>query len=118
MWYNRFKEGRKDVNFDAPPDRPSRSTTDENIAAVKKIISDNLRITFRDLGSCQAIFMTVLGIKRVVVKIVPKLLNYYQKQSRMDIAQEMLTTFNDDPYSRLYGYNSSRCGLVSSVSAY
>ena len=27
-----------------------------------------------------------------------KLLNFEQKQCRMDIAQEMLTTFNDDPY--------------------
>ena len=29
--------------------------------------------------------------------IVPKLLNFKQKQCRMDIAQNMLTTFNDDP---------------------
>ena len=29
--------------------------------------------------------------------IVPKLLNFEQKQRRMDIAQEMLTTFNDVP---------------------
>ena len=30
-------------------------------------------------------------------KIVPKLLNFEQKQYRMDIAQDMLMTFNDDP---------------------
>ena len=30
------------------------------------------------------------------MKIVPKLLNFEQKQRRMDIAQEMLTTSNDD----------------------
>ena len=30
-------------------------------------------------------------------KIVTKLLNFEQKQRRMDIAEEMLTTFNDDP---------------------
>ena len=29
-------------------------------------------------------------------KIFPKLLNFEQKQRRMDIALEMLTTFNDD----------------------
>ena len=29
--YNRFKEGREDVNDDARPGRPSTSTTDENI---------------------------------------------------------------------------------------
>ena len=30
-------------------------------------------------------------------KIVPKLLNFKQKQCRMNIDQEMLMTFNDDP---------------------
>ena len=72
---------------------------------VKKIILDNLRITIRKIadgfgisfGSHQAIFTDVLGMKRVAVKIVPKLLNFEQNQCRMNIAQEMLTAFNDDP---------------------
>ena len=45
--------------------------------------------------SCQAVFKEVLGMKHAAAKIVPKLLNFKQKQRRMDIAQEMLTTFND-----------------------
>ena len=36
-------------------------------------------------------------MKRMAAKIVPKLQNFEQKQRRMDIAQEMLTTFNDNP---------------------
>ena len=36
-------------------------------------------------------------MKLVAVKIVPKLLNFKQKQRHMDTAQEMLTTFNGDP---------------------
>ena len=43
------------------------------------------------------IFTNFLDIKRAAAKIVPKLLNFEQKQSRMDIAQEMLTMFNYDP---------------------
>ena len=35
-------------------------------------------------------------MKSAVAKIVPNLLNFEQKQHRMDIAQEMLTTFSDD----------------------
>ena len=77
MWYNLFKEGREDVNDDVHPDRPSTSTTDESIEAVKKIILDNRRITIREVaddvgisfGSCQAIFMDVLGIKRTAAKL-------------------------------------------------
>ena len=67
------------------------------------MISSNRRITIREVaddvgisfGSCQTIFMDVLGKKRVVAKISSKFLNFMQKQRR--IAQEMLTTFNDDP---------------------
>ena len=33
----------------------------------------------------------------MMLAYVPKLLNFEQKQRRMDIAQETLTTFNDDP---------------------
>ena len=35
-------------------------------------------------------------MKHAVAKIVLKLLHFEQKQRRMDIAQKMLTTFNDD----------------------
>ena len=63
--YNRFKEGREDVNEDARC--PSTSTNDENTEAVKKMILDNCRIPIREVaddvgisfGSCQAIFMDV-----------------------------------------------------------
>ena len=66
---------------------------------------DNRRITIRDVadaigisfGSCQAIFMEVLGIKCTAAKIIPKLQNFEQNQHRMDIAQKMLTTYNDNP---------------------
>ena len=70
------------------------------------MILDNRRITIREItddvrisfGSCQAIFTDVLGMKSAAVKIVLKLLNFEQKKKRrMDIAREMLTTFNDDP---------------------
>ena len=81
--------GREDVNDDACPGRLSTSTTDENIEAVKKTILDNHRITIREVaddvnisfGSCQAILTDT-------AKIVPKLLNFEQKQRHTDIAQE------------------------------
>ena len=81
------------------------SKTDENIEAVKKMSFDNRRITIREVandvgisfGSCQAILTDVLGMKRAAAKIVPKLLNFEQNQRLMDIAQKMLTTFNDNP---------------------
>ena len=38
-----------------------------------------------------------LGTKHEAAKIVVKLLNFEQNKGRIDNAQEMLTTFNDDP---------------------
>lgn len=66
---------------------------------------DNRRITVREVGgdvdvsydSCQAIFSTFLCMRRVTVKFVWKLLNFEQKQRRMDIAQELLNDVNDNP---------------------
>ena len=40
--------------------------------------------------------MVVLGMKRAAAKIIPKLLNFAQKQCRINIAQDILTTYNDD----------------------
>ena len=37
------------------------------------------------------------SMKRAAAKLIPKLQNFEQKQRSMDIAQEMLTTFNYDP---------------------
>ena len=104
-WYKLFTEGREEVNDDARPGRSSTSTTTEKTQAVKKIVMENRRITVREVaedvgisvGSCHAIFLDILGLKRVAAKFVPKLLNSDQKTSRMTIAQEILNDVNDDP---------------------
>ena len=63
--------------------------------AIREVADDDdVGISF---GSYEAIFTHVLSMKHAAVKIVSKLPNFEQKQSRMDIALEMLTTFNDDP---------------------
>ena len=45
----------------------------------------------------QTIFTDVLGIKRAKANNVPKKQNFEQKPYRLNIAQEMLTTSNEDP---------------------
>ena len=50
LWYNRFKKGRENINDDARTGRPSMSTSDENIEAVKKLILNNHRITIREIA--------------------------------------------------------------------
>ena len=75
------------------------------IEPVKKIIFNNRRITIKEVaddvgisfGSCQAIFTDVLSMKHAAAEIVPIFLNFKQKQRRMNFAQEILTTLNNDP---------------------
>ena len=104
-WYKLFQDGREDVDDEPRSGRPSTSTTDDNVEAVKKIVLENRRITVREvaedvgisIGSCHAIFSNNLGMRRVAAKFVPKLLNFDQKNRRMNIAQELLNDVNDDP---------------------
>ena len=105
-WCMRFQDGRKDVEDDERPGRPSTSTTDENVEKVKEMVMNDRRITIREvaddvsisISSCHEIFSNVLGMKRVAAKFVPKLLNFEQKQRRMEVAQESLT-MSQPPYS-------------------
>ena len=103
-WYKRFQDGREDFQDDECPGRSSTSTTDENVEKVKEMVMNDCRITIREvaddvvisIGSCNEIFSNVLGIKRVAAKFVPKLLNFKQKQRRMEVALESLNEVNDD----------------------
>ena len=47
LWQNQFKVNREDVNDNARRSYTSRSTTNENIKSVKKMILDNRRIIIR-----------------------------------------------------------------------
>ncbi|XP_050528011.1 protein GVQW3-like [Daktulosphaira vitifoliae] len=104
-WCKLFQDGREDANDEPRSGRPSTSTTDENVKAVKKIVLENRRITIREVaedvgisvGSCHEVFSDILGMRRVSAKIVPKLLNFDQKNRRMSIALELLNDVNDDP---------------------
>ena len=99
-WYKRFQDGREDVEGD---ERPSTSTNDNNVEKVKEMVMNDRRITITEvdddvisIGSRHEIFSNVLGMKRVAAKFVPKLLNFEQKQTRMEVAQKSLNEVNDD----------------------
>lgn len=104
-WYKRFQDGREDVEDDERSGRPSTSIIDENVKKVEKMVMNDRRITIREvadevgisIGSCHNIFSNVLGMKRVAAKFIPKLLNFDQKNNRLNIAQELLNDVNDDP---------------------
>ena len=49
-----------------------------------------MMLAYRSAHAKQSLWM-FLGMKRAAAQIVPKLLNFEQKQPRMDIAQKMVT---------------------------
>ncbi|XP_028047733.1 protein GVQW3-like [Monomorium pharaonis] len=104
-WYSAFKKGLKKVE-DAPRSgRPSTSTTDDNVEKVKEIVLENRHASLREragelniaYGSAQHIMVDILGMKRVAARLVPKDLNFVQKQFQKTVAQEMISEVTDDP---------------------
>jgi hypothetical protein len=75
-WYSHFKTGRTSI------DRPSTSTDDVHIDAVRHLILQDRRLTIREIaeyvgissGSCQAIRTEKLNMHRVATKFLPRAL--------------------------------------------
>lgn len=103
-WYKSFKEGRTSVENLPHERRPATSVNDENIEKVKKIVLENRRVTEREIaseldisnGSAHTIIHDVLGMRRVSARLVPKLLNFLQKEQRKTVAKEMLAMTDTD----------------------
>ena len=72
LWYKRFKESWEDINDDARPSRPSKSTINENIEAVKKMILDNT-------GSAKYLFLKIF--KKKTTKYFHKFLFLFEGTS-------------------------------------
>lgn len=103
-WYKSFKEGRTEVE-DLPHERrPQTSINEGNIEKVKEMVLENRRATIREIaddmgisfGSVQTILHDVLGMRRVSARLVPRMLNFYQKEQRKSIAKEMLSMSDID----------------------
>ena len=103
-WYKSFGEGREEVEDEPRSGRPPVSITDETINEIKELVLSNRRLTQRDLvdivgiskGSIQTILKDDLGLSRVSSRLVPKSLNLFEKQRRVEVAKEMLSMSDDD----------------------
>lgn len=104
-WFKRFKDGRTSLDHDEIPGRPTTSVTEENIESAKQIVLQNRSVPIREIavllgisyGSAEHILTDVLGLKRVASRLVPKKLNFIQKQRRVDVAKEMISNADSDP---------------------
>lgn len=104
-WYKAFKEGREVVDDLPRSGRPSTSTTDDNIDKVKEIVMENRHASLREMAqdldmsheSVRTVLVDVLGMRRVAARLVPKELNFLQKEHRKQVAEDMLERANSDP---------------------
>jgi hypothetical protein len=103
-WYKSFKEGRTVVEDLPRTGRPSTSIDDDHVNKVKQIVLQNRRVSAREIArdigipktSVHRILTDILQMARVSARIVPKELNFLQKQRRMDVANEMLSVVQND----------------------
>jgi len=90
-WVKLFSVGRESVTDEERSGRPATSRTEENIAKVRQIVRENLRLTVRskaeqvniDRETVRKILTEDLNMRKVCAKMVPKELTEEQKQRRV-----------------------------------
>jgi [histone H3]-lysine36 N-dimethyltransferase SETMAR len=98
-WYKMFENGREIVQNLDHPRRSLTSVNEQNIQVIKDLVIHNRRITIRDIaehiqisfGSIQSILKNNLGLRRVASRLVPKTLTLFEKDRRVQIAEEMIS---------------------------
>jgi len=97
-WFRRFKEDRTSVENDPHSGQPSTSRNEEMIAKVRTLVHNSRRLKVREkaddcgisVGSCDAILMDNLHMKRVCAKFVPRFLTDDQREQHQTIVGYLL----------------------------
>jgi len=102
-WYARFRGGREDVKDDARSGRPSTARTDENVESVRRLLTEDRRITLQMIAdrlnigkeTVRRIVTEDLGKRKICARIVPLALTTEQKQERVVHCQALLLMGQD-----------------------
>lgn len=101
-WYKMFKEGRESVEDEPHQRRPKTSTDADHVKEIKDLVLENRRLSVRDIanivgiskiGSVNTILKDVLSLKRVKSRLVPKFLNFFERERRVSICESMISEY-------------------------
>lgn len=90
-WARRFSEGRTSIDDDPRSGRPVSKTDENHVEQVRKLISEDARITCDSVAehvdishaTAHHIITSILGLRKLAAKFVPHLLTEEQKRNRV-----------------------------------
>jgi hypothetical protein len=97
QWHARFKTGRTSVDDDEHTGRTTSCTTPETVTRIQELTLQDRRRTIHNIaeevgivyGTCQQVLTEKLGMHRVAVKFVPRILTADQKLQRVNVCTEL-----------------------------
>jgi [histone H3]-lysine36 N-dimethyltransferase SETMAR len=101
-WYRQFNRGKFELEDDPRPGRPCTSVTEENIATIKQMITEERHLTVHQIhehlgisvGSVHEILRDHLQVRKLCTIWIPHKLTDEQRASRVTWCQNMLQKFD------------------------
>nr|QXJ78547.1 putative DD34D transposase [Floraphis choui] len=105
-WHKAFLEGREEVSDEVRVGRPLTTTFDETVVRVRELLNTNRQLSVRLVSqtlnipksTVHEIVMNNLQMRKVCVKLVPKVLTDDQRSHRLETCQELWNLCESDSH--------------------